>query len=161
MVAIVILLTMHAQSGYCVKEIQQLKWLTGSWKGMNGDKPFYEAWRLVNDSVLINLEIEIKNGDTIIKESNGLLLIEQGIYLGQKPTQWKATRITPNEIVLKNDSLPYSNTIIWLHTKDDHWFAILEHPKSTIYYDLIRQPAIDRKVEEWIGKMRGSGVGSR
>ena len=60
------------------------------------------------------------------------------------------TRMTANELVLKNDSLPYSNTIIWLHTKEDHWFAILENPSSTIYYDLVREPLIDKKLDEWI-----------
>ena len=139
-----------AQKKFTSQEFASLKWLQGSWKGMAGDKPFYEAWRWVNDSVLVNFVIEIKNNDTLITESGALLLKNGLITLGQKPSQWQATRLMPNEIVLKNDSLPYSNTIVWLHTTDDHWFTILEHPKSTVYYDMRKDAALDRKVSEWL-----------
>ncbi|MGZ5190074.1 MAG: hypothetical protein ACXWCZ_03585 [Flavisolibacter sp.] len=131
-------------------DLHPLKWLQGSWKGMSNDKPFYEAWRFFNDSVLVNFEITVNNGDTVIRESNAIILKHNLKYYGNQTIQWKITRITANELVLKNDSLPYSNTIIWLHTKDDHWFAILENPASTIYYDLVKDPVIDRKVDEWI-----------
>ena len=136
------------------KSHHPLKWLEGSWKGKSKDKPFYEAWKFFNDSVLINFEISINNGDTIVRESNAIILKHDHKYYGNKTIQWKISRLTSNELVLKNDSLPYSNTIIWLHTDQDHWLAILENPTSTIYYDLVRDTAIDRKVDEWIREKR-------
>ena len=135
---------------FSTTDIQKLKWLEGSWKGMANDKPFYEAWRFFNDSVLVNFAIEIQNGDTIIKESSALILSGGQVSLGQPPTQWKASRITQNEIVLKNDTLKFSNVIIWLHTKEDHWFTVLEHPRSTVYYDMVRDAALNRKVDAWL-----------
>ena len=93
--------TAFSQKNFTQQEFTALKWLQGSWKGMAGDKPFYEAWRWVNDSVLVNFEIEIKNNDTLISESSALLLKNGKITLGQKPNQWQAFRLMPNEIVLK------------------------------------------------------------
>ena len=146
-----------AQKTFPSEEFKSLKWLAGSWKGIAvnvGNVPFYEAWRWVNDSTLANLAIEIKNGDTAISESNALHLRNGFIRLGKKPSDWVASRLFPNELVLRNDSLPYSNTIIWLHTKDDHWFTILEHPKSSVYYDMTRDLPLDRKVDAWLGERR-------
>lgn len=148
--ALVSVLTSSGQRNFTSAEFASLKWLEGSWKGTTGKEPFYEAWRLVNDSVLVNFAIEIKGTDTLVSESNGLLLRGGRLVLGKGPVQWTATRLLSNEIVLKNDSAAYSNTILWLHTRDDHWFTILEHPKSTAYYDMTRDAALDKKVEEWI-----------
>ena len=154
-IASVFAITVFAQKHQTdTKDKHPLKWLEGSWKGMSNDKPFYEAWRFFNDSVIVNFEITINNGDTLIKETNAIILRHNEKYYGNKTVQWKISRITANELVLKNDSLPYSNTIIWLHTKEDHWLAILENPASTIFYDLVKDPAIDRKVEEWIRSMK-------
>ena len=146
-----IMASISGQNGLApTKDQHPLKWLHGSWKGISNDKPFYEGWRFFNDSVLVNFDIAVINGDTIIRESNAIILSHNQNYYGNKTIQWKITRMTANELVLKNDSLPYSNTIIWLHTKEDHWFAILENPSSTIYYDLVREPLIDKKLDEWI-----------
>ena len=154
-IAFLIVTSVSAQkSPFGTKDDHPLKWLEGSWKGKSKDKPFYEAWKFFNDSVLVNFEIAINNGDTIVRESNAIVLKHDQKYYGNKTIQWKITRLTSNELVLKNDSLPYSNTIIWLHTDQDHWLAILENPASTIYYDLVRDEVIDRKVDEWIREKR-------
>lgn len=144
------LLTFAQKKSTDIKGRNPIQWLEGSWKGMSGDKPFYEAWKFFNDSVIVNFEITINNDDTVIRKSGAIILKQNQKYFGNNSIQWKISRITANEIVLKNDSLPYSNTIIWLHTKEDHWFTILENPGTTVYYDLVRDPALDRKVVEWI-----------
>ena len=66
------------------------------------------------------------------------------------PTQWKLERLTPNEMMFENDSLKYSNRIIWLHTLDDHWFTILQNPKSTVYYDMVRILVLEAVVDRFI-----------
>ncbi len=142
--------TVFAQKEFTPSEFKLLKWLQGAWKGTTGKEPFYEAWRLANDSTLVNFSIQIRNGDTLVKEADALALRNGKILLGQKPAQWQANRLQQNEIVLKNDTLRFSNTIIWLHTRDDRWFTILEHPKSTVYYDMTKDAALDRKVEGWL-----------
>ena len=132
--------------------LSKMKWLQGSWVGMAGNAPFNEGWRFLNDSTLVNFAIEINGTDTLIRESGVLMMRNKEITLRNGKVQWKGTRLTGNELVLKNDSLPYSNTIIWLCTRDDHWFTILEHPKSTVYYDIVRDPLLDQKLETYLSQ---------
>jgi hypothetical protein len=147
-------LTSLSQQKFTSSQFKAVNWLQGSWKGMAGKEPFYEAWRLANDSTFVNLAIEIKNGDTLLKEAGALVFRDGKIFLGQKATQWTARRMHPNEIVLQNDTLRFSNTIIWLRTNDDQWLTILEHPGSTVYYDMTKDAILDRKVEAWIASQQ-------
>ena len=143
-------LTALGQSTYQQSDFKNMEWLLGSWKGLNKGEFFYEAWQKANDSTIVNFSIEIKNGDTLIKETGALFLRNDRIFHGHKPVLWNASRIMANQIVLNNDTLKYSNSIIWLHTNEDHWFTILENPRSTVYYDMTREPKLDKKIGEWI-----------
>ena len=142
--------TAWGQSTYQQSDFKKIEWLLGGWKGLNNGVFFYEAWHKANDSTIVNFSIEIKNGDTLIKESGALFIRNNRIFHGHKPVLWNASRIMTNQIVLKNDTLKYSNSIIWLHTNEGHWFTILENPRSTVYYNLTREPKLDKKIEEWI-----------
>ncbi|HUR10909.1 MAG TPA: hypothetical protein VM012_06045 [Flavitalea sp.] len=137
-----------AQLPASIPSASKIKWLVGSWKGVSNNIPFYEAWRGVNDSTLVNFSIEIKNRDTIVRMADHLIFRNNTFFLGKLPNQWKGLRLTDTEIVLANDSLKFSNRIIWLHTKDDHWFTILEHPARTVYYDLTRIPELEKHVDK-------------
>ena len=127
--------------------ISKMEWLVGSWKGMDNNKPFYEAWKKANDSVLVNFSIEISNGDTVIKEQSAIIKKDTSVILGKR---WTLKRVTGNEIMFENDTMKFSNRIIWLHTKEDHWFTILQHPGSTAYYDMVKVPQLDRLVDKFI-----------
>lgn len=144
------IISCYSQTNQSAKDFKKLEWLKGSWRGLIAQDFFYEAWRPFNDSVLVNFKIEIKNGDTSIRESGALFLKGKEIIYGNRAVSWKMTRLTENEIVLKNDSLSYSNTIIWLNTGNNHWLTILENPGSTIYYDLEKFPLLDKKIDEFI-----------
>jgi hypothetical protein len=144
-----------AQQEFTAFQFGRLSWLEGSWKGNTQKAPFYEAWRRVDDSTFLNLSIEIRNGDTSITESSTLRLRGGAIQLGEKPTLWTASRLVANELVLRNDTLRFSNTIIWMHSPEDHWITILEHPKATVLYDMTRDAALDRKVTAWIRQRSG------
>lgn len=135
-------------------EIQNMHWLVGSWQGMHKDKPFYEAWRKASDNVLVNFSIEIKGNDTLVKEEGAIVIKNDKVLLGKAPTQWILKRSMNNELVFENDSLKFSNRIIWLHTKNDHWFTILQHPKSTVYFDMVKVPALDVIVDRFIAQSR-------
>jgi hypothetical protein len=148
--------TINAQQQPVKPELSKMEWLVGSWKGMSNNVPFYEGWRKLNDSTMINFGIEVKGKDTIVKAADQLAIRGQDFFLGKLPNFWLGARLTDNEIVLRNDSLKYSNRIIWLHTKEDHWFTILEHPVRTVYYDLTRVAAFDPHVDKAFEKYRSS-----
>ena len=144
------IISCYSQNKVSGKDFKKMEWLIGSWRGSVAQDFFYEAWRPFNDSVLVNFKIEIKNDDTSIKESGALYFKGNELVYGNRSVSWKLARLTENEIVLKNDSLSYSNTIIWLHNGNNHWLAILENPDSTIYYDLEKIPWLDKKIDEFI-----------
>jgi hypothetical protein len=127
--------------------ISKMEWLVGSWKGLDNNKPFYEAWRKTNDSTLVNFSIDISNSDTIIKEQTAIISKDASAMLSRR---WLLKRLTGNEIMFENDTTSFSNRIIWLHTKENHWFTILQHPKSTAYYDMIKVPELDILVDKFI-----------
>ena len=137
-------------------QLSKMEWLVGSWKGISNNVPFYEGWRKLNDSTMINFGIDVKGKDTIVKAADQLAVRGQDFFLGKLPNFWLGARLTDNQIVLKNDSLKFSNRIIWLHTKDDHWFTILEHPVRTVYYDLTRVAALEPHVDRAFEKYRSS-----
>lgn len=133
--------------GQDVSALKDLRWLEGSWKGEYNGTPFYEGWRLVNNE-LVNFEIKINGKDTTVSRQNQIRLKEGVLTLGNGPVYWKLKRVTANEMMFENDTAKYSNRIIWLQLKNDHWFTILQHPKTTAYYDMVRVPELDA----WIGR---------
>jgi|SRR5687767_9571745 len=147
---LLIIISCYSQNQVSGKDFKKMWWLIGSWRGSVAQNFFYEAWRPFNDSVLVNFKIEIKNGDTSISESGALYFKGKELIYGNRSVSWKLARLTENEIVLKNDSLMYSNTIIWLYNGNNHWLAILENPESTVYYDLEKIPWLDKKIDEFI-----------
>jgi hypothetical protein len=146
-----LMVTSHSQLAGTSQDFQKMKWLIGGWEGKTSSgSPFYESWKLFNDSVLVNFNIEIRNTDTIVKESGAIFIHKGKICMGSPDRYWNLSRLTNNEMVFQNDSINYSNTIIWVHSPDDRWFAILQNPGSTIVYDLHRSAAIERKTDEFI-----------
>lgn len=150
-------LTACAQKATSSNPISKMGWIVGSWQGTYKGQPFYESWKKKNDSVLVNLTIEVTKTDTIIKEHGVMMTGSKGtVYLGST-SQWKLTEVTDTSIVLSNDTLKYANKITWWHSKNDHWLTVIENPNGVIEYDLVRVEWLDRYVDRFIAKMTGSG----
>src|SRR5687768_18594737 len=59
-------------------DVAKLKWIEGTWRGMDGDKPFYERYRLENDSALV---VEtLTDGDPARVEDTGRFELEDGVF---------------------------------------------------------------------------------
>lgn len=130
------------------KLVERTSWLVGSWIGKHNGSPFYEAWRM-RDNTLVNFTIEIKKSDTLVIEQTSLRANNDKIVFGKKG-DWLLKRLTRNEIVLENDSSKYSNRIIYLHLDNDHWFTVLESPDFTMYFDMEKFPALEAVVNRFI-----------
>lgn len=154
---IVFSLNACAQKATSSNPVSKMGWIVGSWQGTYKDKPFYESWKKKNDSVLVNLTIEVTKTDTVIKENGVMMAGGKGtVYLGST-AQWKLTAVTDTSIVLSNDTLKYANKITWWHSKDDHWLTVIENPKDVIKYDLVRVAWLDKYVDNFMAKMTKSG----
>jgi hypothetical protein len=136
--------------------IQKTHWLVGTWTGTFNGKPFYETWRKNKDNSLICYSVEIANGDTTVKKNSEIKLVNGDISFVD-PNVFEATRIMPNEVVFEiNDAKIGNSKLVWLHTGDDHWWAILQFPKLTAYYDLKRVPLLDKAIEKKLPKILNS-----
>lgn len=130
------------------------QWLVGTWEGTYKGEPFYEVWIKKNDSTLLNLGIELKGKDTLVNFLGELKQTGETLMYGGRRIKWNLTRLMDNELVLTNDTLLSSHTIIWFHTADDHWWTLLQNKESTNYYDIVRssrfQSYVERKKDKWI-----------
>jgi hypothetical protein len=126
-------------------------WLVGTWKGTYNGKPFYETWRKNNDNSLICFSVEIVNGDTTVRKNSEIKMQNDEIVFAD-PKIFKAKRMMDNEMVFEMDDNIGQSRIIWLHTKEDHWWVILQYPKVTANYDLVRVPALDRAISRHLPK---------
>lgn len=130
--------------------IKQVEWLQGNWKGTYNNAPFYEAWRKATDSIMVNFRIEIKGNDTIVKENGAIRLMKGHEGYASKNASWELESLSDDMIVLKNDTLKYSNKIIWSHSPNDHWLTELHGPSGIINYDLERVPWLDEVVNRFM-----------
>lgn len=93
----------------------------------------------------------MKDGDTTLKVNSRIRVQDQDI-LFEDPDIWKATRVTNNEMSFENMTAQGMRRIIWLHTRDRHWWAIIQYPRTTHYYDLIQMPELDNAVDRLLKK---------
>lgn len=134
------------------RSLKQIQWLAGNWKGMYYGAPFYEAWVSVNDSLMVNLSIEIKNNDTVVKE-HGFIRIKNGnIIHGSTNATWALTKLNDTEMVFENDTLKFANKITWSHSANDHWLVEIHNPRGIINYDLERVAWLNKTVNRFIKK---------
>ena len=126
--------------------------MVGTWKGTYNGSPFYETWRMQGDS-LVNYMVEFKNTDTIITRQTSLRSNGRSIVFGKKG-DWQLKRLTGNEIVLENDTSKFSNRIIYLHLENGHWFTVLEHPGSTMYFDMEKIDSLDAVIDRLINTQK-------
>jgi hypothetical protein len=133
--------------------LKQMKWMAGNWKGMYNGAPFYEAWIYVNDSIMVNLSIEIKNNDTLVKEQGFIRARNGKIIHGGSNATWQLSKLNDTEMIFVNDTLKYASRIIWSHSKDDHWLTEIHNPGGkVINYDLVRVPWLDKAVNKFINR---------
>ena len=154
-IALCLLYSFTACAQKAETSLAKLDWLAGNWKGMYKGAPFYEAWRKVNDTVMVNFAIEIKVNDTLVKEQ-GFIALKQGRILhGNKETTWDLDWLDKNSVVFKNDLLKYANKITWTHSKNDHWLAEIKNPGGILNYDLERIAWLDKAIDSFISQHVG------
>jgi hypothetical protein len=133
--------------------ITKTHWLVGTWKGQHNGAPFYETWRKRGDNSLICYSISIKGADTMVKKNSEILLLKN-IVTFLDPNAYEAKRLMDNEMVFEINHQHGFSRLIWFHTPDDHWLALLQFPKVTGYYDLVRVPELDRVVDRHIAAIK-------
>lgn len=122
---------------YKKEDLQKIKWIAGKWKGMDGDKPFYEIYEFINDSTIKIINYELKEGTTDSTNSyTDNLFWQDGLYFLGANKDWATGLIADSVIQLQPNSDRIHNDITWQLKADGSWDALLTSPKGVKIYHM-------------------------
>jgi hypothetical protein len=119
---------------YRKDDLKKIKWIEGKWKGLYNGKPFYEMYRLSNDSTLEITSFEWDGKDSSKTSMSYVYFRDGAYYLGEKQN-YKVSTITDKEITMLRN-VEANNDIIWRYRDSTGWDAILTSPKEKVVYDM-------------------------
>ena len=135
-------------------DVAKLKWLEGSWRGMDGDKPFYERFRFEGSTMIVET---LEDGDLSKVTEAGRFELKDGEF-GQTigDSRSAASEITDDSIQFvpskipgsPEDKAPKGPSYRFKREADGTWSATLQTQASR------GQAASEKtyKMEPWKGK---------
>jgi hypothetical protein len=124
--------TSEEPGGYEKTDLKKIRWIEGNWKGMAGTTPFYEIYRIENDSLMRIISYNWNGKDSIGTSVTPLHWSNGSYYLGDS-LNWKVTDITDSSISMK-PNYKAGNDILWKKRNSNSWDAILTGKKSENRY---------------------------
>lgn len=109
------------------ESLKKISWIEGNWKGMVGPTPFYEIYRITNDSTLEIISYGWDGTDSSGSSVSKVYYHNGNYYLGDS-LNWKVTSITDSSIFME-PAYKASNTILWKKRDQNSWDAVLESEK--------------------------------
>lgn len=108
-------------------DLAKLKWIEGSWKSMDGDKPFFERYKVEDNALVVETLLEDGSLDGPAERfelKNG----ELGKGEGDKRSA--ATEITDSYIQFVPVGTGTRNSFRFEKQSDGTWIALLEFPAN-------------------------------
>lgn len=130
--------------------LPKMSWLVGSWKGVAGNKPFYEAWRKTSPHELRQYGIKITQSDTTVSEIGKIVIAGEKATYGDEQNSWTLNSLTNEEMIFVNPQIQFPNTISWKKLPNGHWYCLLKTNDQKIEYDIEQFPALNKVVDRWI-----------
>lgn len=117
-----------------VADIAKLKWIEGTWRGMDGDKPFYERYRLEEAALVVEgLKVEQHSPDDtkVQVESTDRFELKDGEFgKGEGEKRSAASSITADSIQFVPAVPGRGNNFRFERLPDGTWNAVLEWPAA-------------------------------
>jgi hypothetical protein len=108
-------------------DVAKLKWLEGSWKGMDGDSPFYERYRIEEDALIV----EELNADGSVKGPPGRYELKNGEFGKEEgDVRSAASEIGEGFVQFVPGRESKGNSYRFERKGPDTWQAILEWPDT-------------------------------
>ncbi|MGH9948216.1 MAG: hypothetical protein ACRD6X_13605 [Pyrinomonadaceae bacterium] len=106
-------------------DVAKLKWIEGMWRGLDGDKPFYERYRLENASILI---VEtLTDGDPNRVKDVSRFELKDGVFGKTEGERGSAATFISGDAVQFVAVPPgKGNAFRFERKSDDKWNAVLE-----------------------------------
>jgi hypothetical protein len=133
-------------ANFTAADVAKLKWIEGTWRGMDGDKPFYERYKLENTALVVASLKEDGSADGAPERFE----LKNGEFgKGEGDNRSAASEITDNYIQFVAAAIKapngQRNSFRFQRESDINWTAILEWPASA------EKPARQKiyKMERW------------
>lgn len=110
---------------FTAADVAKLKWLEGTWRGMDGDKPFYERYK-VEETALV---VESLNADGSVKGAPDRFELKDGEFgKGEGDERSVASEITADHIQFVPAVPGKSNSFRFERQPNNTWRAVLDWP---------------------------------
>ena len=110
------------------QDIAKLKWIEGDWRGMDGDKPFYERYKLEGTSLVVD---SIKDEEFKEVDETGKFELANGEFGKTEGDQRSAaSSITDRSIQFVPAPGSKGNMFRFEQVDTNKWHAILEMPSN-------------------------------
>lgn len=108
-------------------DVAKLKWMAGTWRGVNGDKPFFERYRLEGTTMIV--EGLDETGSKV--ESTSRFELKDGEFgTGEGDSRAAASEITDTLVKFVPGAGSKGNIYQFVRQDDGTWLAILDWPPT-------------------------------
>jgi hypothetical protein len=111
-----------------VNSIRRLSWIEGAWRGTGAEQPFFECYRLIDDSTLYVTSF----GDSTFSavDDTTVFALRGGVLANAGPSvRWSAVAFA-NDSVLFRPLKGARNSFTWRRRSSDLWEAWLDWPAT-------------------------------
>ena len=122
--------------GFTAADVAKLKWIEGTWKGMDGDKPFYERYKIDGTAMIVE---GLKEDGSPDGEPSRFELNNGEFGKGEGDKRSAASEITADSVQFVPAVPGKSNSFRFHRQADGTWHALLEwtdkdkKPQQKIY----------------------------
>jgi uncharacterized protein with LGFP repeats len=110
---------------FTAADVAKLKWIEGTWRGMDGDKPFYERYKIEETAMVVET---LKADGSVDGESERFELKEGEFGKGEGDKRSVASEITADHIQFVPAVPGKLNNFRFERQPNNTWRAVLDWP---------------------------------
>jgi len=110
---------------FTTADVAKLKWIEGTWRGMDGDKPFYERYKIEETAMVVET---LKADGSVNGEPDRFELKDGQFGKDEGDRRSVATEITTDHIQFVPAVPGKSNSFRFERQPNNTWRAVLEWP---------------------------------
>ena len=112
---------------FTAADVAKLKWIEGTWRGMDGDKPFYERYKLEKTALVV----EGLNADGSVKAAPDRFELKNGEFgNGEGTERSAASEITSDYVQFVPGAASKMNRFRFERQSNGTWRAVLDWPAT-------------------------------
>ena len=110
---------------FTAADVAKLKWIEGTWRGMDGDKPFYERYKIEETAMVVE---SLKADGSVDGESDRFELKDGEFGKGEGDRRSVASEITADHIQFVPAVPGKRNSFRFERQANNTWRAVLQWP---------------------------------